>query len=192
MWWFHLTNTKGTLLKYVSLSQTFITLKKFTCTYVIIIILLCHQHGYPWSSLATPPNHSSLPVGPQGYTPYPHRAAVCRFELAMWRVHRSTSLISSSLLLQQRPAFLVHLTWKVFVMGGRWPYRCCFVGCCLQDLFNIACSILVLLPSSFFSSCLVSVHVVHPYSRIDTITAWKKLHFIYWSGLTSIWPITYW
>ena len=26
----------------------------------------------------------------------------------------------------------------VFVMGGRWPYSCWFVGCCLQDLFNIA------------------------------------------------------
>ena len=25
---------------------------------------------------------------------------------------------------------------------------------------------------------LVSVHVVHPYSSIDTTAAWKKLHFI--------------
>ena len=40
--------------------------------------------------------------------------------------------MSSSLLLQQCPACLVHLTWIVFVMGGRWPYSCCFVGCCLQ------------------------------------------------------------
>ena len=32
-------------------------------------------------------------------------------------VHRSTSLMSSSLLLQQCPACLVHLTWIVFVMG---------------------------------------------------------------------------
>ena len=30
-----------------------------------------------------------------------------------------------------------------FVMGGKWPYSCCFVGCCLRDMFNIACSILV-------------------------------------------------
>ena len=47
----------------------------------IIIILSGHQHEYPWPSLPTPPYCSSLPVGPQGYTPYPHRAAVCRFEL---------------------------------------------------------------------------------------------------------------
>ena len=52
-------------------------------------------------------------------------------------VHRSTSLMSSSLLLQQCPACLVRLTWIVFMMGGRWPYSWCFVGFCHQDLFNI-------------------------------------------------------
>ena len=35
------------------------------------------------------------------------------------RVHKSTSLMSSSLLLQQCPVCLVRLTWIVFVMGGR-------------------------------------------------------------------------
>ena len=58
-------------------------------------------------------------------------------------VHRSTSLMSSFLLLQQCPACLVRLTWIVFVVGGRWPYSLCFVVCYLQDLFNIARSILV-------------------------------------------------
>ena len=53
-------------------------------------------------------------------------------------VHRS-----SFLLLQQCPVCLVRLTWIVFVMGGRWPYSWCFVGCCRQDLFNIARNILV-------------------------------------------------
>ena len=93
-------------------------------------------------------------------------------------VHRSTLLMSSSLLLQQCPACLVCLTWIVFVMGGRWPYSWCFVGCCRQDLFSIALNILVLLPSSFFSSRFASVQVVHPYSSIDTTIAWKKLRFI--------------
>ena len=41
----------------------------------------CRQHGYPLPSLATPPYCSSLLAGPQGYIPYPHRAAVCRFAL---------------------------------------------------------------------------------------------------------------
>ena len=58
-------------------------------------------------------------------------------------VHRSTSLMSSFLLLQQCPACLVRLTWIVFVMGGRWPYSWCLVGCCCQELFSIARSILV-------------------------------------------------
>ena len=45
-------------------------------------------------------------------------------------IQKSTSLMSSSLLLQQYPASLVRLTWIVFVIGGRWPYSWCLVGCC--------------------------------------------------------------
>ena len=58
-------------------------------------------------------------------------------------VHRSTSLMRSSLLFQQCPTCLVCLTWIVFEMGGRWPYSWCLVGCCRQDLFSIALNILV-------------------------------------------------
>ena len=61
------------------------------------------------------------------------------------------------------PACLVRLTWIVFVMGGRWPYSWCLVGCCRQDLFNIARNILVWLPSSFFSSRFVSVQYIYIY-----------------------------
>ena len=116
----------------------------------IIIILSCHLHGYLWTSLTTPPYRSLLPADPQGYSLYLHRAAVCRFELVallllgyVKGVYRSTWLMSLPLLLQRCPACLVCLTLIVFVMGGRWPYTCSFVGCCLQDLFNIARSILV-------------------------------------------------
>ena len=42
-------------------------------------------------------------------------------------VHRSTSLMSSLLLLKQCPACMVRLTWIVFVMRGRWPYSWCLV-----------------------------------------------------------------
>ena len=52
------------------------------------------------------------------------------------------------------------------------------MGCCLQHLFSIANSILVQLPSRFFSILLVNVHAVHPHSSIDTTAAWKKLCFI--------------
>ena len=79
-------------------------------------------------------------------------------------VHRSTSLMSSSLLLQQCPACLVRLTWIVFVMGGRWPYSWCLVGCCRQYLFNIARSIQthlqeVEMPSYFKVDRLLHVYV---------------------------------
>ena len=71
----------------------------------------CHQRGYPRPSLATPPYRTLLPAGFQGYIPYRHRTAVCRGWLAFARlyegVHRSTSLMSSFLLLQQCPACLV-------------------------------------------------------------------------------------
>ena len=76
------------------------------------------------------------------------------------------------------------LTLKVFVMGGRWPYNCCFVRC-----FNITCSILAFLPSNFFFIRLIRVHVVHPYSSMDTTVSWKKYILFYRSVLTSIWPI---
>ena len=79
--------------------------------------------------------------------------------------------MSSSLLLQQCPTCLVHLTWIVFVMGDRWPYSCCFEECCLQVLFSITQSTCVVAVKLF-------IHVVHPYSSIDMTAAWKKLHFI--------------
>ena len=62
------------------------------------------------------------------------------------------------------------------------------MGCCFLDLFNTARSIFVQFPSSFFSIRLVSVHVEHSCSRIDTTAAWKKLRFILsnWSDFHMI------
>ena len=143
-----------------------------------------YQHGYSWLSLATPPYRPLFSADPQGYILYRHRAAVCRFELdvllLLVHVKESTGVhhMSSSLLLQLCPACLVRRILIVFVMSSRWPYSCCFVGCCLQELFNIARNILVQLPSSFFSIRLVSVYVAHLYGSIDMIAAWKKLRFI--------------
>ena len=100
-------------------------------------------------------------------------------------VHRSTSLMNSSLLLQQCPACLVHLTWIVFMMGGRWPYSWCFVGCCRQDLFNIATfscnchlasSPVILL---VFKWCIHTAVLTRPLSGRNCVS-------IYRSGLISI------
>ena len=117
------------------------------------------------------------PVSPHSCCMYV-RASRPAFDWPYAGGHRSTSLTSSSLLLQQCPTRLVRLAWIVFVIGGRWPYSWCLVECCCQDLFNIALNILVQWPSYFFSNRLVSVQVVHPYSSIDTTAAWKKLRFI--------------
>ena len=110
----------------------------------------CCQYRFPWPSLATCLYRPSLSAGPPGYILYRHRATVNRFELvvqpssSMGGGHWITSLTSSSLLLQQCPAHLVPLIWMVFVMGGKLPYRCCFVECCLYDSYSnhISCRIL--------------------------------------------------
>ena len=94
-------------------------------------------------------------------------------------VHWRTLLMSSSLLLQQCTTCFVRLIWMFFEMGGRWPYSFCFVGCCLQDSFIIARSILVQLLSSFFSIRLVSVYVIHPYSSIDNDRCSEKIAFYF-------------
>ena len=84
----------------------------------------------------------------------------------------------SSILFQQCPQCLVRRIWRVLVIVGWWLYSYCFVECCFQDLFHIARSIFVRFLSSFFSIHFVSVYVTHPYSRIETTDARKKLHFI--------------
>ena len=106
---------------------------------IIIIILSYRQYGYPWPSLATSPYRSSLLAGPQGYIPYPHRAAVCRIELVSLLLLDYVRGSIGEHQLWARPCFssivLVRLTLIVFVMWVRWPYSWCFVGCCLHDLF---------------------------------------------------------
>ena len=76
-------------------------------------------------------------------------------------VHRCTSLMSSSLLLQQCPACLVRLTWIVFVIGGRWPYSWCLVGCCRQDLFKIARSYIYIY---IYVYILINIYIGYKYT----------------------------
>ena len=128
-----------------------------THTHIYIYIYIYHHHHHvlplAWISL-TLSRHFSLSFIASGRSSGLHpvsshsccmyvRAGRPAFARRYVGVHRSTSLMSSSLLLQQCPACLVRLTWIVFVMGGRWPYSRYLVGCCRQDLFNIARSILV-------------------------------------------------
>ena len=114
-----------------------------------------HHHVVPLARISlTLSRHFSLSFISSGRTSGLHpvssqscciyvRAGRPAFARSYVGVHRSTSLMSSSLLLQQCSACLVRLTWIVFVMGGRWSYSWCLVGCYCQDLFNIAGNILV-------------------------------------------------
>ena len=126
--------------------------------YQIILPIIYHHHHHHVVLLAqislTPSRHFSLlfiasgrssglhPVSSHSCCMYV-RAGPPAFAWPYVGVHKSTSLMSSSLLLQQCPACLVHLARIVFVMGGRWPYSWCLVGFCCLDLFNIAHNILV-------------------------------------------------
>ena len=63
---------------------------------------------------------------------------------------RSTWMMILSLVLQQCPACLVCVIWMDWEIGSKRPNSHCFVGCTFQDLYQIARSILLLLPSRFF------------------------------------------
>ena len=105
-------------------------------------ISLTLSHHFSQSFIASGRSSGLHPVSSHSCWMYV-RASRFAFVRPYVGVHRSTSLMSSSLLLQQCPACLVRLAWIVFVMEGRWPYSWCFARCCLQDLFNSARSILV-------------------------------------------------
>ena len=71
----------------------------------IIIIMWRYQHGYIWPSLATPPYRPLLPAGFQGYVPYRHRAAECRFELVVLPLHVHVKVFTGVHHLWARPYF---------------------------------------------------------------------------------------
>ena len=122
-------------------------LKRCPLLYIYIYISSCHaaitlSRHFSLSFIASGRSSGLHPVSSQSCCMYV-QAGRPAFARPYVGVHRRTSLMSSSLLLQQCPACLVRITWIVFVMGGRWPYSWCLVGCCRQDLFNIARNILV-------------------------------------------------
>ena len=119
--------------------------------------------------------HPLVPAGLLDYNLCTHKAIVVlaghpKSACPCEGVHRRTSLMISSLLLQQWPPRLVCLTMMVLEMRGTWPYSCCFKRCFFKDSFAIARSILV--------KAFALYAMVHPYSCMDITTAWKKIRFI--------------
>ena len=121
----------------------------FKPIYIYIYIYIYHHIALVARISLTLSRHSSLSFIALGRSSGQHpvslhscwmyvRAGRPAFARPCVGIHKRTSLMSSSLLLQQCPACLVRLTWIVFVIGGRWPYSWCPVGCCCQELFRIA------------------------------------------------------
>ena len=117
----------------------------FARRYIDTIFTNHHHHVVPLAQISlTVSRHFSLSFIASGRSSGLHpvsshsccmyvRAGRPAFARPYVGVHRSTSLMSSSLLLQQCPACLVRLTWIVFVIGW-WPHSWCLVGWCHQDL----------------------------------------------------------
>ena len=147
------------LLLYIYMYNSFCLLLYIYIYIILFCLLLYIYHHHHHIALVarislTLSRHSSLSFIALGRSSGQHpvsshscwmyvRAGRPAFARPRVGIHKSTSLMSSSLLLQQCPACLVRLTWIVFVIGGRWPYCWCLVGCCCQDLFRIVRSILV-------------------------------------------------
>ena len=92
------------------------------CMCICVCVCLIYHHlialvaRYPWPSLATPPSSGQHPESSHSCWMYV-RAGRPAFSRPCVGVHKSTSLMHSSLLLQQCPACLVRLTWIVFDRG---------------------------------------------------------------------------
>ena len=112
------------------------------CLYIYIYIYIYHHHHHIVLAARislTLSRHSCLsfialgrssgqqPVSSHSCWMYV-RAGRPAFARPCVGIHKSTSLMSSSLLLQQCPACLVRLTWIDFVIGGRCPYSWCPCG----------------------------------------------------------------
>ena len=99
-------------------------------------------------------------------------------------VHRNTSLMSSSLLLQQCLAYVVRLTLIVFVMGGTWPYS--------SWLWSVGSRICSILLAAFLYSCcqafsppvsLVTMLCIH-----TAVSTWSLLGRNCVSFFGQFWP----
>ena len=113
-----------------------------TVVYKLVYLQINHHHhvvSLAWISLSLS-RHFSLSFIASGRSSklHPVSSHICCMYVRAGRpafaqpyvgVHRSTSLMSLSLLLQQCPVCLVYLTWIVFMMRSRWPYSWCLVGC---------------------------------------------------------------
>ena len=112
-------------------------------------------------------------------------------------VHRSTSLMSSSLLLQQCPACLVRRTCIVFVgasvrtVGVSWGEIIVFKGFCLDVLFN---TLFTLIDNSFCRALNPPIFIFckwirHPVTSLYGVSARLQTKFFFTVLLKQFWNI---
>ena len=126
--------------------------QKQLCEYHLRDSIIIKSHwlqGFPKLSLFIRPNHASLLAGLQNNIQCPYSAGRPTLARSCVGVHRRTSLMSSSLLLQLCPTSRVCLTWIVFEIVGRWPNNCCFIGFCFQYKNLIRVKTICFLPRLF-------------------------------------------
>ena len=147
----------------------------------IYIYIYIYNHYYFADSMDIPdslslslyPYHPLFLAGFPNFIQRPLRADVSKFlllHLCAGSTEKCHDLVLASLAVSRMSC----LSWIVFEMSCKWHNNCCFIGCCFQDLFKIVGSILVSFLSAFFSMHFLIIHVVHPHSSIDTVTAWRN------------------
>ena len=138
--------------------------------------MLRFLHVSIWPSLTTRLSHPSLPRGLQGFILYGTKllyigssksSYVCS---SMWRGPQdyiAYKFVPTFPAMSRMSGSSNLDSLMVFVVGGRTASVC-----------GVLPPGLVQYSPQPFSIHLISIHVVHPYSSIETTAAWKKLRFI--------------
>ena len=116
--------------------------------------------------------HPSLSAITFSKSSWRHSVSAYSWCVSMYRSQQENIAMSLSLLLVQRRAGFVCLTWTAYHMRSKWLYSCCFEGCCFMDLLKTAHCIFASLSSSIFlgvlfgSSCCSHTVVLTQVRRI--------------------------
>ena len=112
-------------------------------------------------SWLTPVIHLCLPSLPDSLQNY----ILCQYRPAIrWILIDRQKIARPCVGVYMRTLIIMSCSFSLDVleMGDKCPYRCVFVECSFQKVFNRARTLLVQFPFSFFSIRFVNVHVVDP------------------------------
>ena len=162
-----------------------------------LIIMSCCRCGFPWLFLAIRPNHPSFPAGLLDYNLCPYRAVVDRFLLVVntcMSVWRGSLKDIAYVFVFTSPA-MSHISCSSYLNGfrdgDRWPYSCCFVGCCFLD-FSIQLITFLWDSRLAFSRYAKSASMWCIYLVMWTRTLLGENCVLFCRiGLTFLWLITY-